>query len=59
MTPASFTVRRLAEEDAASFREIRLAAVTQSPEANILRAICACTASTSSISDGGERMQPR
>jgi ribosomal protein S18 acetylase RimI-like enzyme len=33
MTPASFTVRRLAEEDAASFREIRLAAVTQSPEA--------------------------
>ena len=31
----------------------------QSPEVTMLRAICACTASTSSISDGGERMQPR
>src|ERR1700722_16669056 len=34
-------------------------AVTQSPEVSMLRAICACTASTSSISEGGERMQPR
>src|ERR1700733_10327836 len=34
-------------------------AVTQSPEVSMLRAICACTASTSSIREGGETMQPR
>src|SRR5207253_4366991 len=34
-------------------------AVTQSPESSMLRAICACTASTSSIKDGGLMMQPR
>ena len=34
-------------------------AVTQSPEVSIFREIWACTASTSSISDGGEMMQPR
>ena len=28
-------------------------AVTQSPDSSMLRAICACTASTSSISEGG------
>jgi hypothetical protein len=34
-------------------------AVTQSPDVSIVRAICACTASTSSIRDGGDRIQPR
>jgi len=34
-------------------------AVTQSPESSMLREICACTASTSSIKDGGLTMQPR
>ena len=34
----------------------RRRAVTQSPEVSMLRAICACTASTSSISEGGEIM---
>ena len=33
--------------------------MTQSPESSMLRAICACTASTSSINDGGLTMQPR
>ena len=33
-------------------------AVTRSPDCSILRAICACTASTSSISEGGLIMQP-
>src|ERR1039457_4732218 len=33
-------------------------AVTQSPESSILRAICACTPSTSSIRDGGLTAQP-
>src|SRR5581483_1707911 len=34
-------------------------AVTQSPELSILRAIWACTASTSSIKDGGLNAQPK
>src|SRR6266404_925317 len=34
-------------------------AITQSPDCSMLRAICAWTASTSSIRAGGEMMQPR
>src|SRR5580700_5794292 len=34
-------------------------AVTQSPEVSMFRAICAWTASTSSMRDGGETMHPR
>ena len=33
-------------------------AVTQSPVSSIVREIWACTESTSSISDGGDTMQP-
>src|ERR1022692_2587191 len=33
-------------------------AVTQSPDCSMLRAICPCTASTSSIREGGLTMQP-
>ena len=32
-------------------------AVTQSPDSSMFRAICACTASTSSMSDGGLRIE--
>jgi hypothetical protein len=34
-------------------------AVTQSPDSSMFRAICACTASTSSIRNGGLITQPR